>query len=93
VVTTVPRGTPAFAAGLNVDDELLAINGLRVRADALSARLDNYAAGDTVELLVARRDQLRKLPVTFAPEPRRVWQLEPDPAASPAHLALWLRDS
>ncbi|MBY0506006.1 MAG: PDZ domain-containing protein [Bryobacteraceae bacterium] len=92
VVTGIPRHTPAHAAGLNVDDELLAINGHRIRADSLAARLEHYRPGDHIELLTARRDQLRTLAVLLAPDPRRVWLLEPDPAADPEPRRVWLRD-
>lgn len=84
VVTQVRRETPAYAAGLNVDDEILAIDDFRVRADQLAQRLDVYNAGDRATLLVARRDQLLRLPVTFGEEPARRWRFEPDPAATDA---------
>ena len=84
VVTQVRRGTPAFAAGLNVDDEILAMNGFRVRADQLATRLEQYKPGDTVALLVARRDQVVTLDTTFGAEPPRQWRLEIDPAAGGA---------
>ena len=35
-------------AGLNVDDEILAIDDVRVRADGLAARLEQYKPGDKV---------------------------------------------
>ena len=82
VVTQVRRGTPAFEAGLNVDDEILAMNGFRVRADQLSARLGQYRPGDDVALLVARRDALRTVEAVFGAEPPRRWRLEVDPAAA-----------
>jgi predicted metalloprotease with PDZ domain len=84
VVTQVRRETPAYAAGLNVDDEILAIDDFRVRADQLPQRLDVYNAGDRATLLVARRDQLLRLPVTFGEEPARRWRFELDPAATDA---------
>ena len=34
-MTQVKRGTPAHQAGVNVDDEILAIDDFRVRAEAL----------------------------------------------------------
>jgi predicted metalloprotease with PDZ domain len=82
VVSQVRRGTPAYSAGLNVDDEILAMNGFRVRADQLAARLDQYKPGDKVALLVARRDQLLTLETEFGAEPPRPWRLEVDPAAT-----------
>jgi len=82
VVTQVRRGTPAFEAGLNVDDEILAMNGFRVRADQLAARLGQYRLGDAVALLVARRDALRTIEAVFGAEPPAQWRLEVDPAAA-----------
>ena len=82
VVTRVRRGTPASAAGLNVGDELLAMNGFRVRADQLTARVDQYRPGDKVALLVARRDELLTIEAEFGAEPPRQWRLEVSPAAT-----------
>ena len=93
VVTQVRRGTPAHAAGVNADDEILAIDDVRVRADGLVARMDQYDVGDTVRLLVARRDRLVTLDVTVGPEPGRPWRLQPAPEATAeqkARLEAWL---
>ena len=84
IVSQVRRETPAYAAGLNVDDEILAINGFRVRTDQLSARLDQYKPGDKATLLIARRDQILTLDATFGTEPPRRWRLEVSPDATPA---------
>ena len=96
VIAQVRRETPAIAAGLNVDDEILAIDDFRVRADQLATRLDQYRPGDEVTLLVARRDQLMEIEVTFGAEPPREWSLEVDPEASAAERqrrAEWLQQS
>ena len=93
VVSVVRRGTPAHQAGVNVDDEILAIDDLRVRADGLVARMEQYKAGDTIRLLVARRDRMVTLDVTLAAEPGRPWRLQPRPdqtAEQKARLAAWL---
>ena len=82
VVTSVRRGTPASTPGLNVDDEILAIDDVRVRADGLAARLEQYKPGDKIAVLVARRDRLTKLDVTLGAEPGRPWRLEPAPNAT-----------
>ena len=82
VVSQVRRDTPALAAGLNVDDEILAIDDVRVRVDGLASRLEQYRPGDKVSLLVARRDRLVRLDLTFGNEPQRTWRLEPSPSAT-----------
>jgi predicted metalloprotease with PDZ domain len=83
VVSQVRRGTPAHDAGINVDDEILAVDGVRVRADQLTARMGYYKPGDTVELLVARRDKLTTLDVTLGPDTAPSWRLEVRPDATP----------
>ena len=93
VVTQVRRDTPGYDSGINVDDEILAIDDLRVRADGLAARLDQYRAGDTVRVLVARRDRLMIVPVTLGAEPGRPWRLQVKPDATTeqqARLTAWL---
>lgn len=93
VVTEVRRGTPAYEAGLNVDDEILAIGEFRVRADQLDGRLEKYRPGDRVSLLVARREQLRRIDLTLGADPGDSWQLEVRPDATPeqrARLHTWL---
>jgi predicted metalloprotease with PDZ domain len=93
VVTSVRRETPAHAAGLNVDDEILAFDDVRVRADGLNGRLEQYRPGQKVAVLVARRDRLTRLEVVLGTDPGRPWRLEVDPGATEAQkqrLAAWI---
>ena len=46
LISQVRRGTPAHEAGLNVDDEILVIDDVRVRVDGLDTQLDIYKPGD-----------------------------------------------
>ena len=87
VITSVRRGTPGIDAGLNVDDEIIAIDDVRVRADGLVARLEQYKPGDKISVLVARRDRLMKIDLTLVPEPGRSWRLEPLPTATAEQTA------
>ena len=94
VITQAQRGSPADVAGLNVDDEILAIDDFRVRADRFENRLEQYRSGDKVTFLVARREQLVRVPVTFGTEPARTWRLEAAPVANEAQRRVldgWLR--
>ena len=91
---SVQRDSPADVAGLNVDDEIVAIDDFRVRADRLDNRLEQYQRGDKVSFLVARREQLVRIPVTFGAEPAKGWRLELNPAATDTQrrqLDAWLR--
>lgn len=69
IISFVEVDSPAAVAGVDSNDQLLAINGIRVTADQLSDRLKDYNAGDTIELTVFHQDELRTLPVKLE-EPR-----------------------
>jgi len=93
VVTAVEHGTPAAAVGLNVDDEIIAVDRYRVTGGGWAARMKQYSPGDEVTLLVARRGELLRLSVTLAEEPALSWKLERDPEATPEQrerLIAWL---
>ncbi len=92
-VTKIPRGTPAFAAGLNVDDEIVALGEFRFRAEKFAERLENYSPGDTISLLVARREKLMRLSLHLGEQPGNRWQLEVRADANAARtqrLSEWL---
>lgn len=59
-------GSPCQKAGINADDELLAIDGLRVTAEQLNERLKDYRAGDIIQITVFHLDELRTLAVPLA---------------------------
>jgi len=93
IVTRVLRDTPAYNAGVNVDDEILAIDEFRVRTEQLNNRLEEYHPGETISLLVARRGQLMRHNVMLGVEPVKQWILEVAPAVSEVQkerLATWL---
>jgi predicted metalloprotease with PDZ domain len=81
LVKTVRRDGPAREAGLSPGDEILALGGYRASADTLAARLKQYTVGDRIEILVARREAVRAIPLTLGADPGDPWQLETDPEA------------
>lgn len=92
VVTGVREGTPAYAAGLYVDDEIVAVNGFRVEGSP-DALVRIHHVGDRIELTVTRHDHLLSLPVVLGAEPKPTWKLEVRPDATPAqqaHLEAWI---
>jgi predicted metalloprotease with PDZ domain len=89
----VRRDGPGWAHGLNAGDEVLAIDGYRLRADGWEKRLEQYQPGDQVTVLVARRDRLLSIPVVFGEEPPKRWRLEARPEATESEKkrrAIWL---
>lgn len=93
VVTEIPRGTPAHGAGINVDDELIAIGDHRISQGGLGERLARYRPGDEVSVLVARRGELRRIDVTLGEAPDESWEItvaEMPTAAQRRHLESWL---
>jgi predicted metalloprotease with PDZ domain len=95
IVAKLLRGTPAYAAGMDVDDEIVAIDDYRVRADQLSKRLESYRPGDKVSMTVARREKLIRIELTLGEEPQKKWELEVLPDASAEqkrNFNEWLND-
>jgi predicted metalloprotease with PDZ domain len=94
VVTQVRRGTPAYAAGLDAEDEILAIGDFRLRAGQLATRLEQYKPGDSVSVLIARRDELKRVDVVLGNEPSPTsWRLDVSPDATSdqkAHFTGWV---
>jgi|TARA_B100000959_G_scaffold20640_1_gene19927 predicted metalloprotease with PDZ domain len=75
------RETPAYDAGFNVEDEVVAVDDFRVGAGEWNTRLRQYAPGDEVSVLVSRRGMLRRIAATLGEAPDDAWQLEVDPNA------------
>jgi predicted metalloprotease with PDZ domain len=65
MVRRVDAGSAAYNAGINRDDELLALNGVRVRNSDLNDRLADFKPGDKVTLTIFRDDALRNVEVTL----------------------------
>jgi len=83
LVGTVVVGSPAYAAGINAGDELVALDGIRVGARDLQARVMEREPGDVVQITVFRRDELLTLPVRLerAPPIRPVLRRVQEPTA------------
>jgi predicted metalloprotease with PDZ domain len=94
-VRNVLRGSPSDRAGLNVDDELLALDGYRLSPDTWPGHLEMFEPEQELELLVSRRGKIVPLKITLGKKPPHNWELGVDPAASQtalSRLERWLRD-
>jgi predicted metalloprotease with PDZ domain len=93
LVTRVVRDGPAWAAGLQAGDEIVAIDDRRVEPDGLAAALSRLRPGARVTVLVSRWDVLHRLPVVLGrePEARFCLQVASDAtSAQRSRLAAWL---
>ena len=75
VVSSVAPDSPAYAAGIQTDDELLAINDFRLKGK-ISDRLKQFEVGETLEFLLSRRGQLLRIDVTPTVETKFDWKLQ-----------------
>lgn len=95
-VRNIEPGSPAEAAGLMLDDEVIAVGGRRVRAgDEAQQRLAERKPGQRVEVAVFRggRLELRSLDLVADPHRSYRFELAPEATLTPATLALrraWL---
>jgi predicted metalloprotease with PDZ domain len=95
VVSEVRRDTPGEASGINVDDEIVALDEFRVTPGRWMSRVSSYEPGDTVSVLVGRRDALTRFDLKLAAPQVEEWRLRPRTDATPAqaqHLRAWLAE-
>ena len=95
-VAAVRRDAPAYAAGINVGDELLAVDGWRLPAGPQwpQAVADFAAGAARASLLVARLGKLRTLEVPLEPPPKERATLRVHPDAEAGQVAArtaWLQ--
>lgn len=74
-ISRIADHSPAAKAGLNVGDELIAINEYRL-SGGLDGRLEQYSVDDTVEVLISRRGKLYRMAVQLSADPRQSWELQ-----------------
>lgn len=93
VITRVRKDSSAWKAGLAVDDEVVAINGMRLRADSFDARLKEFKAGDKITLQIFRRETLQEITVTLEEDfskPAKIKLVESPTEAQKAFYKAWL---
>lgn len=64
-ISNIVAGSPAYDAGLNVGDEVLALNTFKVHTGDLNNRISEMKDGDKATLTVFRDDRIREFSVAL----------------------------
>ncbi len=75
IIEFVAAQSPAALAGIDANDQLLAIDGIEVDAQSLDERLKDYQPEDTIQVTVFHNDELKTLKVTLAEPQTNSYQL------------------
>ena len=63
LVKRVYAGTPAYDQGLNTNDQIVALDNMRINEENFNARIAEKRPGDTITLTLFRLDDLRTLTI------------------------------
>jgi predicted metalloprotease with PDZ domain len=62
-ITNVIPGSPAERAGLEINDEIAAVNGFRIRSGELNERIGTMNAGAVVTIHIFRNEKLKEVKI------------------------------
>ncbi len=66
VIKSVATNSPAQLAGIDPNDEILAINNFRVTADGFNDRLQDFKSGQEIMITLFKQDQLKTVSLKLA---------------------------
>lgn len=95
VITNVFNGGAAEMAGMCPQDELIAIDNLRVEPDSFEKMLKRYPVGQKLNVTIFRQDCLKNIELTLEKPYKDTVQLTVKPTLSPSEkndLNKWLLD-
>ncbi|MBC5991386.1 M61 family metallopeptidase [Pontibacter cellulosilyticus] len=75
MVRSITRGTSAYEAGLNVNDEIIAVDGFRVGED-VNQYVNGREVGDKLELMITRDGKLMMLEIPMLKDNNVRYRLE-----------------
>lgn len=67
IITKVFAGGSAYESGLNVNDEIVSINGQKVVQENIENKLKDFCVGDAIEITVFRDSSLKNVNVNLLP--------------------------
>jgi predicted metalloprotease with PDZ domain len=89
-VSTIMTGTPAWEAGLDINDVLLSWNGEKIDPSLFSDRLKEMKVGDTIDFVLFRGDRLMHIPVRIGQEEKVAYTVSVRKDASPEQQKIFM---
>ena len=89
VINRIVEGSPAYEAGLNIHDEIVALDGRRLRPADVKSRIADLAVDDTVMLTVFRSDRLRDFKVKVKAQPIPTYQITQVETPTPLQRSIY----
>ncbi len=90
IITQVRKNSSAEMGGLNVNDEIISINGFRY-ANNLATFTTAKKAGDTIDVIISRNGMIKDLKITLAYNDKVNYQLTLNPNASEDQKAVYMK--
>lgn len=76
VISSVEWDSPAQRAGLSAQDEILALDGIRVTPRTLGEILNSKKPGDQLRVLISRRNAIREIEVALGKKMERSFRVQ-----------------
>jgi len=92
-ITRVISGSPSSRAGLDIGDEIVAMDGRRITPQGFQGRLRDFTPGESIRLTVFRNDRLRDVVLKLEKPgvtPYRIRQVDNMTPAQKTILESWL---
>jgi predicted metalloprotease with PDZ domain len=93
IISNVEWDSPTMQAGLSAEDEIIALDGVRINARTMDEILRQKKPGDKIRVLIARRDSLREVEVGLGKKQDRSFTIKPVANPTPLQAAIlksWL---
>ena len=93
IISGVVWDSPAMHAGFSAEDEIIAIDGIRVNARTMDEALRQKKPADKIRILISRRDAVREIEVILGKRQDRRFAIKPVADRTPLQseiLRSWL---
>jgi predicted metalloprotease with PDZ domain len=95
IISNIEWDSPAWRAGLSLQDEIIALDGTRVSLRTMNEIFNSRKAGDKIRVLVSRRGALREVEVIVGKKTERSFRIRPLSNPTPLQTEIlkdWLKD-